>query len=331
MKTNKPRSYAPTDAHYVPQLLLRGFATTESEHLFAFDKSTGAIFRSSIRNLACERGFYQLQDRVDPNRVDRWLTELEDTAGPIIRSLCARKTLSPLQPKERECLATFIAVQHIRTRQHREVAADINKQMANALRGMGTEPNSVKNFREFTESEMRESTIHDVHDLAVILAPHILNKKWLLLSAAPGTEFWIGDHPVVLANTLNPGDGLISTLGFAVPGIEIYLPIGYELTLGCLWPTIAANGLLSQSVSPTPRNDEFLRAFAGSEPLKLGAENMKYHNSLQAIRAERFIFSLRDNFDLLQEMLMTFPALRGGPRVELVGRPRHPTRQSDPR
>ena len=328
----RPQSNAQTDQHYVPQLLLRGFATDKRKQLYVFDKSTGKVFRSSVRNLACERGFYQLQDGDDPNRVDRWLGQLEEATAPIIRSVCSHKTIRHLKAPERQWLAAFIAVQHVRTRQHRESWADINKQMADVIRETGTEPNSVENFRELTESEIREFTIGDVPRLAFALLPHILDKSWILLSAAPGAEFWIGDHPVVLANNMNPGDGISGTLGFAVRGIEIYLPISNDLTLGCLCPTIpamltAAKWRLQQSASPTlARNDEFLKALAGSATLQLDAENVKYHNSLQAIRAERFVFCQHQNFDLLQEMLTTDPTLRTGPRVEIVGRSRRPTR-----
>ena len=130
---------------------------------------------------------------------------MEDTTAPIIQSVRTRKVLSHLQAAERQWLAAFIAVQHVRTRHHLELQADLNKQIADALRETGTEPNSVKTFRELKESESHQSTIGDVPRVAFTLLPHILNKTWILLSAAPETEFWIGDHPVVLANNMNPG------------------------------------------------------------------------------------------------------------------------------
>jgi hypothetical protein len=333
----RPQSNAQTDQHYVPQLLLRGFGTGKRKQLYVFDKSTEKVFRSSVRNLACERGFYQLQDGHDPNRVDRWLGKLEEATAPIIQSLRARKTLNHLQTAERQWLAAFIAVQHVRTRHHRELSANINQQIADAIREMGTEPNSVENFRELTDAEIHEFTISDVPRLAFTLLPHILDKSWVLLAAAPGTEFWIGDHPVVLANNMNPGDGITGTSGFAVRGIEIYLPISGGLTLGCLCPTIqtmfaVANWRLQQSALPAlARNEEFLKAFTGSATLQLDAENVKYHNSLQAIRAERFVFCQHQNFDLLQEMLASDPTLRTGPRIEIVGRSRRPRVKVTPR
>jgi hypothetical protein len=79
------------------------------------------------------------------------LGQLEDTTAPIIQSVRTRKVLSHLQAAERQWLAAFIAVQHVRTRHHLELQADLNKQIADALRETGTEPNSVKTFRELTE------------------------------------------------------------------------------------------------------------------------------------------------------------------------------------
>ena len=86
------KSNAQTDQHYVPQLLLRGFAAGKSKQLYVFDKTKEKVSRSSARNLACERGFYHLQDGGDPNRVDRWLGKLEEATEPIIQLLRARKT-----------------------------------------------------------------------------------------------------------------------------------------------------------------------------------------------------------------------------------------------
>ena len=63
----------------------------------------------------------------------------------------------------------------------------------------------MKNFREFTDSENREQTNDNIRGLSFDLLPHILNKDWMLFSAGSAGEFWIGDHPVALANNVNPG------------------------------------------------------------------------------------------------------------------------------
>jgi hypothetical protein len=198
--------------------------------------------------------------------------------------------------------------------------------MANALREMGADPSKVGNFRELTEAEVRHSSIEGMPGLVFKVLPHLLDKAWILLSVIPGNSFWLGDQPVVLANNINPGDGIRGTLGFAVQGIEVYLPISSEVTIGCLCQTIPALFAASMAL-PLPltfskeRAKEFLAAFAGATTLQLDAENVKYHNSLQVISAERFIFSLHNEFDMALEMLASNPDLRKGRRVEIANRP----------
>ncbi len=320
-------SKSSTDQHYVPQLLLRGFATVKRKQVYAFDKQTERVFRSSVRNLACERGFYDLGDGEDKSGHDQWLGQLEEQAGPVMQSIRNRRTLDHLELGERQWVAGFIAVQHVRTLRHRLVWGDVNKQMADALREMGAEPNKVKNFRELTEEEVRENAIEDMAPLALGLVPHLLDKAWILFSTPPGMSFWIGDHPVVLVNDTNPGDGIQSTIGFGVRGIEIYLPVSSALTLGCLCPTIRAMFAAGRELSiPRPpglrRAEDFLEAFTGRTTLQLEAENVTYHNSMQVAAAERFVFSLHDDFSMAREMLGSHPHLKSGPRIELVGRPR---------
>lgn len=196
-------SAASKDEHYVPQLLLCGFATEKRKQVYVFDKKTEKVFRSSVRNLGCECDFYRLEDDPDPERVDKWLQEVEQHTAPVIRSIRARRALDHLLPAERKWIASFIAVQHVRTRRHRETYGDMNRQMADALRQMGAEPNEVENFKELTEAEVRQSSLTGLADIALTLLPHLLDKAWILLAAGPGTAFWIGDHPVVLANNMN--------------------------------------------------------------------------------------------------------------------------------
>jgi len=306
-----------THHHYVPQFLLRGFATAKRKQVYVFDKSNDNEFRSPVRNLACQRDFY------NPD-VDRWLTQLEDTSAPIIQSIRKKRVLSLLQDDERQWLAGFIAVQQVRTLHHRALFADINAQMADAIREMGTDPNSVRNFRELSESENREVANSEIVPVSFELLPHILNKSWILFSAAPGTQFWIGDHPVTRANNMNPGDGLRSTLGFGAVGIEIYLPISSQLMLGCLCPSICAMFAASHDgrLPPAPRADDFVRAFDGSTTLELDSENVKYHNSMQVISSERFVYSEHGAFDMARQMIASNERLRTGLRTELVGRGR---------
>ena len=65
--------------HYVPQLLLRGFAPGKRNLLYVFDKRTGQTFRSSVRDAGCGRGFYEPRREPAVN-VDEWMKQVETEA-----------------------------------------------------------------------------------------------------------------------------------------------------------------------------------------------------------------------------------------------------------
>src|SRR5438445_13465546 len=69
--------------HYVPQLLLRGFACGRRNPRYVFDKRTGQSFRSSVRNAGCERGLYDPRSQSAVN-VDEWMKQAEAGAGPAV-------------------------------------------------------------------------------------------------------------------------------------------------------------------------------------------------------------------------------------------------------
>jgi hypothetical protein len=72
----------------------------------------------------------------------------------------------------------------------------------------------------------------------------------------------------------------------------------------------AAKASLPSPALQKARTDEHLEAFTGRTSLRLDAENMKYHNSLQVISAERFVYSSHDDFDMVREMLASHPHLK---------------------
>ena len=54
-------SNTPKKQHYVPQFLLRNFATENTEKLFTFDKQQDKIFSTTVKDSASEKGFYNIQ------------------------------------------------------------------------------------------------------------------------------------------------------------------------------------------------------------------------------------------------------------------------------
>jgi hypothetical protein len=122
-------------------------------------------------------------------------------------------------------------------------------------------------------------------------------------------------------------------LGLDVRGIELYLPINPQLTLGLVCPTLiealgdGAERYARVSHLPeaharfggaTSVASSILEAIAGGVPFSCAPENVEFHNSLQVIEAERFVFSMSGDFRLVREMITNDPTLRSGPRIVKV-------------
>ena len=73
---------------------------------------------------------------------------------------------------------------------------------------------------------------------------------------------------------MNPGDEIQGTLGFAVLGIEIYLPLSSHLTLGCFCPSIRRLFEATDSRLQLWGLSQIARAFRGSSTLEIAPGNV---------------------------------------------------------
>jgi hypothetical protein len=312
-------STANTDQHYVPQLLLRGFSREVEEQVFVFDKRTEAVFRSSIRNIACERGFYNIQGTA---ALDRAMLRAEEAAAPIIQKIRVTKRVAGLTIHEHAMLVGFTVLQYVRTRAYIDRWQDMAQQLGESLERMSGGRVADELRQQLGTAAEREGVLSSIPGSTRKFMPHLLNKNLILLEAPDVLPFWISDSPVALANTVNPGDRIRGTLGFAVPGIEIYLPISSKLTLGFLCPSIgeayelerrevARMGFVSEAAQM------YLQARNTGRPLLLSREKVRYQNSLQLIYGERFVFSATEDFADALAMVRDNPDRRVGPRIQM--------------
>lgn len=313
--------------HYVPQLLLRGFADGPKNQVYAFDKQTDRVFRTSIRNVAGETGFYDIDVADGIATLEPGLARLEGEVAPLIDRIRSQRTLAGLSDQERAVIALFAMVQHQRTANFRARMAEMNAALADKFRKLGMDPSQIEGFKEFDAADTKRFSLEAISQ-AKEFVPHIMTKGWALLSAAPGTTFYIGDNPLTLQNVSNPGPR--GGLGFAVPGIEIYLPISPELTMAWFSETLVADvtavveaarkakirrpidAFRLDAVSEAPRR--FVAAFERGEPMVGVEENTINLNSLQVGAAERYVFSMNDDFALVHSMISNNPGLRVGLR-----------------
>ncbi len=311
---------APTNQHYVPQFILRNFATGRSRQIYVFEKATRKSFKTAVRNVASEHGFYDFGVDGASVSLDPMLQEMEDRTSEPIRQIVRARSLKGLTDDDYARVAWFVTVQMLRTNAQRKQLKDLNDKFRDAIVARGGDPNNVEGFEDFDEERARVEAIRTIPLLARDLAPHFLDKTWVLFSTSQERPFYISDNPITLQNTANQ-DPLRGTLGLAVPGIEIYFPLSPTLCLGFLCQSI--DSMLRQGHNSVGKCgpsvfDKWIGALNGETTLGLDDENVVNLNSLQVINAERHVYSGSSNFRLVNEMLESNPELKGGVRFNMA-------------
>ena len=320
----------PKHQHYVPRVLLRAFTTGRSQQVYVFDKTDSRVFRTSIRNVAGQRGFYDVDTPLGKASLEPTLSRLESAVAPLLDRIRSEQSIATLELKERALLALFSMVQHQRTANFRAVLAKMSSDLAQKFRDLGFDPSKVEGFKELKGDDLKKFTVQSVME-AHQFVPYIMTKAWVLLRTAADRTFYVADNPIGMQNRKD--FGFYGNIGLAVPGIEIYLPISSELTLGWLSESFVHE--TSKALADIPRLKEAMPQKAGEieaiggrlrsflDSLTSGAlqqcvpDNVTNLNSLQVRYAERYVYSRDDDFELARQMIADDPELRGGPRGQV--------------
>lgn len=288
--------------HYVPRALLRNFASKKRNNYFiyAFDKLEERVFRSNIKNVASEHGFYDLNSNEGIRSFEPGFSGIENGFRAALDQIIRTKNLSALSEEQRQVVACFAAVQKVRTRQHREMQKEVFAQLKEAILSRFGEEEYPPDWPQmYTHEQAKTDSILNLGESVFKLLPYFLDKAWILFEADQNHLLYISDHPVVLQNTINQ-DQIRGTLGVGVKGIEIYLPLSSELCLCFLCPSAKAllkkHGYHSQS------------KLNGDEPIALKPEEVKNLNHLQVMFSSQYVFCEKPEFALVQEMIASDPA-----------------------
>jgi hypothetical protein len=313
--------------HYVPQVMLREFASPSDGQVCVYDKQTDAMFRAYPRRIAAVSAFYDLKVPNGILTLEPALADLEAKAAEIIGRIRAAESLAGVMEEDRHILAVFIAAQHVRTEHFRRSIQNVDSQLADVLKTRGIDPEKVENYRPFHgEDDVKEFALRVLPDLTIELAPHVVAKDWILVRSPNDQPLLLGDNPVALHNERT--FGFYGNIGFAVPGIEMYLPISRRLSLylTCLtngdkfrdsWnrlQEIRAAGVADEATDALERKLEpMYRAITNGAPLDMRPENVLHHNALQIRYAGRWVFSSDEDFSLVRQMIADDPKYRQGP------------------
>jgi len=327
-----PKTLMPKLQHYVPQFILRNFTTGKGNQIFVFDKQEEVAFRTNIRNIASESAFYNFaingyQFTIEPG-LEKHETQTAEVFGKAIRE----RSLSSLGNEDRVTIATFIAIQIYRTRYFRDKIADMNRGLTERIRQYGFDPDKVKGHKLLDEKGVKDFSIKMLMKNSEQLVPHILDKKWLLYETRESDPLFISDNPVARQNRQDFGP-FWGNLGLAVKGIEIYLPLSKTLSLAMLCQSheetfhdTYKKAEFLRTVIPgferkLPVDPEWLenlkRGFEEGVAIPLTAENVVNQNSLQVKWSSRFVFSSKEDFSLVREMISADPRYKSGMAIRI--------------
>lgn len=297
--------------HYVPQFLLRLFATgsTKNPKIWALDKKTIQVRLSSVRDVAHENAFYEFHDS-DGARIEleHLMEKIDGIGSRIVREIVASGCLR-ISNEDRVWLSYFVACQMSRTPMIRK---DMDNLRAMIIKKWG--PNvrfegDTRTVGEYGPEDSRFNSLQYIAKDVPELAKLLQQKAWFLAESPADHPFIISDNPVTRHNMVErPGRG---NLGLNNKGIELYMPLSPRFSLHIVCPVLAA-----LACSDHPNGTAYTRSFKEGSPVLMQLEHVTFANSCQVIWAERWVFGRnRSELDLPLDMLRTNPELMDGPGV----------------
>lgn len=292
--------------HVVPQVYLRPFASNDTIHVL--NKEDVKVFPSSIRNVGCEKYFYDIPPALlvgtsDPQVVEKTLADIDGRFAQCRDAFIgdAEQRLA-FSPKTKDSLVAFLAVQWLRTQVMRQVLVSI-AEATSTIPGLDATLADVLNVPPESVSYMHARNIFNPEhqkEVQAILKSHI----WLLAVNYTDMLFYASDSPVV--QLPHAHDALGPRRGIASGGIEI------------AWPLSPRHMLLLFERTHHKHLEECENRII---PLLDASADVLPYNQRQVAEAYRQVFSSDGNFKVAIELLEHQPDLRNvfRPRVQAMG------------
>ncbi len=336
----------PKNHHYIPQFLLRNFCYGKKKYVWVYDKKTDKEFNSNIRNIASEIKFYEMMGKDffkifleakekllenAPEEIKELIEKgefkismeegfcaLESNSKRIIEKILENGSLSNLTQKDKVSLALFLSVQMVRTKTYIDMVKYTNELLRNKMLEMGFSEEQALKSAGMDEAGLKYFHMRQIMD-AERFVPHFLNKVWLLFRSPPGLSFYIADNPIVLQNANQ--DKFRGNLGLAVKGIEIYMPIARNYVLALLCPSYGEMAAGAEEKLNMFAEYQFsfgmqylhqmLKGIKSGSAVEVSKENVINLNYLQTMFSSRFVYSNKQDFVLVKDMINENEKYRG--------------------
>jgi hypothetical protein len=318
--------------HYVPQFLLKNFSVDpNTRQVWAYDKSTSRSFRTNVRNIAAEKGFYRLEVGGRTLSLEQGLSSLEDKTAAIIQRIIGARSIGGLSDDDRIVIAVFVAVQMRRGPNSRAQIQALGEAVRTTLGERGFDVGSINKVAPaMLPGYAKAISILSLTDSQEFV-PYILDKVWVLFETSPTVPLYISDNPIGLQNLVQKATPIYGNLGLGVTGIEVYLPISSSLSLAFYCRSHEqvireAVDRMRSAIIRSPQQEslrlnellEWMRAFRKGTPMTLERPHVLNQNSLQVRQAERYVYSSQPDFTLVEDMISNQPGYRTGPRPRVL-------------
>jgi hypothetical protein len=279
--------------HYVPKCILKHFSN-QNEELFIFNKKDGSIYKSHRSHAFVEKKFNTIEGH---NKLEEIYTEIESKTAPIIDAIARKFSIDNISGDELDTLLSFCIVQKTRTHQSREnterLYAGIIERTLPIIERSADCPKRPKILEgielkaKINPNWVKAITATHLENINLYLNALKFNKNIYLLYAR-NKVFYIGDNPISMHNIkFHP---IYQGYGFAVPNIEIYMPLTSKLTLAILDKHLPVTSIY---------RDRTL--------IMLNNEKVDYLNRLQVGWAKKLIVSKYEDFSTASIFLANNP------------------------
>lgn len=269
-----------TRQHFVPRFYLNEFG----EEIFVYDKTDDKQFPTNSSNLALKKDFYKIQEN-DENLVEKLLSKSEDKHAPAFKKLINERNYYILDDEDKFSICEFISLLHMRTEEKRFDLRHITDAFLDEFAKSALPPKLKKIYAKlfkytYTDEGLKALHVKIMLDSFIPFSIIFYHMRFVMIENKTCYSFWTSDNPISRQNEFDKSG--FGNLGLTSKGIQFYLPLTPDLTLGIFDPVTY-----------------------WIIPLWINADKMYSIrlNFLQTDSSRRFIYSKYEKFYLLKNML----------------------------
>ena len=292
MATQQPEAWKH---HFVPRSLLRYFtASGDEEFLFTFDKRSRKTFRASLMNTGSQNGYNSLEVEEQVVNFESDFDDVDALLASSLRDVHALGMNALRMPEQRAAWLDLVTVQLLRAPIVRSTMQTSMEDLAASVEPVFGKDVSVP---VPTKNDTRRAARGMFQGRESIRAS-LAEKDFILFEPRGDARFRISDRPVCISNPNPYGD-----VGLASPGVTVFMPLGPQLLLGLLCPSVRyrlnKRRLEALDLEPDVAGglQALRQALSSGTSLRWSDVEVQRHNALQVAHASRFVYGPSDDFE----------------------------------